>query len=38
MQLEQKLNFNLVSPERLLFSAEVEMVTIPGEEGDMGNS
>ncbi|MCP4923758.1 MAG: ATP synthase F1 subunit epsilon [bacterium] len=36
MELGQKLNFNLVSPERLLFSAEVEMVTVPGEEGDMG--
>jgi F-type H+-transporting ATPase subunit epsilon len=36
MKLDSKLNFNLVSPERLLFSAEVDMVTVPGEEGDMG--
>ena len=31
-----KLGFELVSPERLLFSAEVEMVVVPGEEGDFG--
>ena len=30
------LHFELVSPERLLMSAEVAMVTIPGVEGDMG--
>ncbi|CAN5329638.1 F0F1 ATP synthase subunit epsilon [soil metagenome] len=30
------LHFELVSPERLLMSAEVAMVTIPGAEGDMG--
>jgi F-type H+-transporting ATPase subunit epsilon len=36
MDLAQKLNFNLVSPERSLFSAKVEMVTVPGEEGEMG--
>ena len=30
------LHFELVSPERLLMSAEVAMVTIPGTEGDMG--
>jgi len=28
--------FDLVSPERLLLSAEVEMVEIPGAEGDFG--
>jgi F-type H+-transporting ATPase subunit epsilon len=28
--------FELVSPEKLLFSGEVEMVTIPGSEGDFG--
>ena len=31
-----KLHFDLVSPERLLMSAEVEMVTVPGVEGDFG--
>ena len=30
------LHFELVSPERLLMSADVAMVTIPGVEGDMG--
>lgn len=30
------LHFELVSPERLLMSADVAMVTIPGAEGDMG--
>jgi F-type H+-transporting ATPase subunit epsilon len=28
--------FELVSPEKLLFSGDVEQVTIPGEEGDFG--
>jgi F-type H+-transporting ATPase subunit epsilon len=28
--------FDLVSPERLLLSTQVEMAEIPGEEGDMG--
>ena len=28
--------FDLVSPERLLFSAEVEEVVVPGTEGDFG--
>lgn len=31
-----KLVFDLVSPERLLMSAEADMVTVPGAEGDMG--
>jgi F-type H+-transporting ATPase subunit epsilon len=31
-----KLTFDLVSPERLLMSAEANMVTVPGAEGDMG--
>ena len=31
-----KLHFDLVSPERQLMSAEVEMVTVPGVEGDFG--
>ena len=30
------LTFDLVSPERLLFSKHVTMVTIPGGEGDFG--
>jgi F-type H+-transporting ATPase subunit epsilon len=30
------LTFDLVSPERLLFSKHVTMVTIPGGEGDYG--
>jgi F-type H+-transporting ATPase subunit epsilon len=31
-----KINFDLVSPERLLLSQAVDMVTIPGSEGYMG--
>src|SRR5690349_6117554 len=31
-----KLHFDLVSPERLLLSAEVEQVDVPGSEGDFG--
>ena len=30
------LHFELVSPAKLLFSGEVESVSIPGTEGDMG--
>lgn len=30
------LSFELVSPERLLLSREVEMVVVPGAEGDIG--
>ena len=30
------LSFELVSPERLLLSREVEMVVLPGAEGDIG--
>jgi F-type H+-transporting ATPase subunit epsilon len=29
-------NFELVSPEKLLFSQEVEMVVVPGADGDLG--
>jgi F-type H+-transporting ATPase subunit epsilon len=29
-------HFDLVSPEKLLFSGEVEQVDLPGAEGDMG--
>jgi F-type H+-transporting ATPase subunit epsilon len=31
-----KLRFDLVSPERLLLSAEVDQVDVPGSEGDFG--
>jgi F-type H+-transporting ATPase subunit epsilon len=31
-----KLRFDLVSPERLLFSADVDQVDVPGSEGDFG--
>jgi len=33
---EGKVAFELVSPERLLLSEEVDMVEVPGEEGDFG--
>ena len=31
-----KVAFELVSPERLLYSAAVDMVVVPGSEGDFG--
>ena len=31
-----KIAFDLVSPERLLLSAQADMVTVPGTEGYMG--
>lgn len=34
--MAQKLKFDLVSPERLLLSEEVDMVVLPGHEGDLG--
>lgn len=34
--MAEKLRFELVSPERLLLSEEVEMVVVPGVEGDFG--
>ena len=34
--MADKVAFELVSPERLLFSAEVDMVVVPGTEGDFG--
>ena len=34
--MADKLAFELVSPERLLMSAEVDMVVVPGTEGDFG--
>jgi F-type H+-transporting ATPase subunit epsilon len=34
--MADKLQFDLVSPERLLLSEEVDMVTLPGSEGEFG--
>jgi F-type H+-transporting ATPase subunit epsilon len=34
--MADKVKFELVSPERLLVSREVEMVVVPGSEGDFG--
>jgi F-type H+-transporting ATPase subunit epsilon len=34
--LADKLNFELVSPERALASEQCDMVVMPGEEGDLG--
>lgn len=34
--MADKLNFELVSPEKQLMSEEVTMVTVPGSEGDFG--
>ncbi len=31
-----KLHFELVTPEKLIRSADVHMVVVPGEEGDFG--
>jgi len=36
MEIDNKLNFSLVSPECLFYSSKVWMVTVPGEEGDLG--
>ena len=33
---DNKVAFELVAPERLLFSADVDMVVVPGSEGDFG--
>ncbi len=33
---DDKVEFELVSPERLLLSERVDMVVVPGEEGDFG--
>ncbi len=32
----QQVEFELVSPEKLLFSKSVDMVVVPGEDGDFG--
>jgi len=34
--MANKISFDLVSPEKLLLSAEADMVTVPGSEGYMG--
>jgi len=34
--MAEKLHFELVSPERLLMSTDVDMVVVPGVEGDFG--
>ena len=34
--MADKIAFDLVSPERLLLSEQVDMVTVPGREGDFG--
>ena len=34
--MADKLHFSLVSPERELFSGDVDQVNIPGSEGDLG--
>jgi len=34
--MADKLHFDLVSPERRLFSGDVDQVVVPGEEGDFG--
>ena len=34
--MADKLNFSLVSPERELYSGDVDQVNIPGTEGDLG--
>ncbi|MAA77375.1 MAG: F0F1 ATP synthase subunit epsilon [Rhodobiaceae bacterium] len=34
--MSARLTFDMVSPEEHLFSAEVDVVTVPGSEGDFG--
>lgn len=34
--MADSLKFELVSPEKLLLSADAEIVSVPGTEGDMG--
>jgi F-type H+-transporting ATPase subunit epsilon len=34
--MAEKIQFDLVSPERLLLSREVDMIIVPGTEGDLG--
>ena len=35
-QQEQKLELNIVTPERLMVAEQVDQVNIPGSEGDLG--
>ena len=34
--MAEKLNFDLVSPEKVVMSEEVDMVSVPGTEGEFG--
>jgi len=34
--MSERVAFDLVTPERLLFSGEADMVVVPGSEGDFG--
>lgn len=34
--MAEKLNFELVSPEKVVMSEQVDMVTVPGTEGEFG--
>ncbi|KAA5802329.1 F0F1 ATP synthase subunit epsilon [Alkalicaulis satelles] len=34
--MADKLHFDLVSPEKRVFAGEVDMVVVPGEDGDFG--
>ncbi|MEC7835067.1 MAG: ATP synthase F1 subunit epsilon [Pseudomonadota bacterium] len=34
--MENKITFDLISPEKSIFSSEVDMVVVPGIEGDFG--
>jgi len=34
--MENKITFDLISPEKTIFSSEVDMVVVPGIEGDFG--
>ena len=34
--MADKMNFELVSPERLLMSVQAEMIVVPGADGDFG--
>ena len=34
--MAEKIQFDLVSPEKLLYSATADMVVVPGSEGDFG--
>jgi F-type H+-transporting ATPase subunit epsilon len=36
MPLENKVNFTLISPEKTVYTGAVDMVVVPGEQGDFG--